>query len=296
MNTRARVRVLPMIMAASLGLANLEKMLAHESHARANMQPTGLEEINLTVDESGVTGMPESLAAGRDLVNVTGPEPGEMGPSGAIFAQLPEDVSAQQAYDDVLANPEDIPSWYLDTHFGGGATLSQGTETWAVIDFTPGTWLVTTPFGATLGVEFEVTGDMPAELPDPEANVTITLLEFGIKIGEGELVAGDNVVTVDNSGAQLHFVDVSQLPEGTTKDQVDALMDSFMTGTPPAEGDLQEDAFIPVAYLADVSPGVQETLPLALEPGTYFLACWVPDLASELPHAMMGMYDVVVVE
>ncbi len=296
MNTRARVKVLPMIMAASLGLANLDKMMAQERHARANLQPTGLEEINLTVEEAGITGMPETLAAGRYLVNVTGPEPGEMGPSGAIFAQLPEDITAQQAYDDVLANPEDIPSWYLDTHFGGGATLSQGTETWAILDLTPGKWLVTTPFGATLGVEFEVTGEMPADLPDPGANVTITLLEFGIKVGDGALVAGDNVVTVDNGGAQLHFVDVSMLPAGTTKEQVDGLMESFMSGTPPAEGELQEDAFTPVAYLADVSPGVSETLPLTLEAGTYFLACWVPDLASELPHAMMGMYDVIDVE
>ena len=32
-----------------------------------------------------------------------------------------------------------------------------------------------------------------------------------------------------------------------------------------------------------------------LEPGSYVLVCFVPDLASGVPHAYLGMYDVVTV-
>lgn len=296
MNTRARVKAIPMIMAASLGLANFDKMIAHENHSRASLQPADLDELNLTIEEAGVTGMPESIEAGRYLVKVTGPEPGEMGPTGVAFVQFPEGVTAESAFEETQANQEEMPSWYLDTHFGGGVMLSQGTESWVVLDFTPGTWVVSTLFGTTLGVEFEVTGDLATDLADPKANVTLELLEMAIRVSDGEFVAGENVVTVVNNGAQIHFVDFGLVPDGTTREQVESLMDSFMTGTPPAEDGLQEDDFVPLTYVVDISPGVSETLPLTLEAGTYFLTCWIPDTESGAPHAMMGMWELITVE
>lgn len=299
MNTRARVKAIPVIAAASIGLggiSTLGKAFAQSTPVAGAEMPTGLEEISLTIEESGVTGMPETLEAGRYLVKVTGPEPGEMGPAGAIFVQLPEGITSEQVYEEVMANPNEMPSWYLEAHFGGGAVINHGTESWAVIDFTPGNWTTTTLYGTTLGVDFEVTGEMPADVADVEASVTINVLEMAIEVAEGQLVAGDNVVTVHNIGAQLHFVDFSKLPDGTTKEDVQGLLDSFMTGTPPAEDGLQEDEFMPVAYIADISPEVTETVPLHLEAGTYMVACWVPDFESGAPHAFMGMWDVVVVE
>ncbi len=301
MNTRARVKALPVMVAASIGLGSITgmgKALAHSGHVHTslNLQPTGLEEINLTIEDDGVNGMPETIEAGRYLVKITGPEPGEMGAAGVAFAQLPEGLSAQDAYDSVVENPNEMPSWYLDTHFGGGATITHGTESWAVLDLTPGDWIVTTLYGSTLGFEFEVTGELPADMPAVEANVTLDLHEMVIRVAEGEFVAGENVVTVTNSGAQIHFVDIGTLPDGTTREQVEALLDSFMTGTPPATDGLQEDDLMPVAYLPDISGGVSQTLPLTLEPGTYFLSCWVPDPESGMPHAMMGMWDLIVVE
>ena len=301
MNTRARVKALPVMVAASLGLgsiSSLGKALAHPGHVHVspNLQPTGLEELNLTVEEAGVTGMPESIAAGRYLVKVTGPEPGEMGPSGIMAVQLPEGLSAEQAYEDVMANPDAMPEWVMTSHFAGGVVLDQGPENWAVMDFTPGAWIVTTLFGSTLGVEFEVTGELPAELPDPGANVTLDLLEMVIRVSDGEFVAGENLVTVHNAGAQLHFVDISKVPDGTTKEQIEGLMDSFMTGTPPAADGLQEADVVPAAYIAELSGGVSVTVPLTLEAGTYFLSCWIPDTESFAPHAMMGMWDVIVID
>jgi hypothetical protein len=189
-----------------------------------------------------------------------------------------------------------MPEWYLEAHFGGGAMINHGTESWAVLDLTPGNWVVSTPFASTVPVEFEVTGEMPADVADVEANVTLNVLEMAIEIADGEFVAGDNVLTVHNIGAQLHFVDFSKVPDGTTREDVQGLLDSFMTGTPPAEGGLQETDFMPVAYVADISPEVSETVPVHLEAGTYMMACWVPDLESGAPHAFMGMWDIVVVE
>lgn len=295
MNTRTRVKAIPVLLAASLGLGTLGKALAHDNHVQARLQPTGLPELELAIAEEGVTGIPASIEAGRYLVKATGPAPRELGPSGAIFVQLPEGTTAEQAYEDIAASEGGPPPWYLEATFNGGVVLANGTESWAVVDFIPGPWMVTTMYGMSLGVEFEVTGELAEDLEAPEANATLELLEMEIRIKDGELTSGENVVTVENNGAQLHFVDIGKLPDGTTKEQVETLMESFMTGTPPAEGGLQEDDLMPVAYLPELSPGLVQTWPLTLEVGTYMLSCWIPDVESSAPHAMMGMWELITV-
>jgi hypothetical protein len=174
--------------------------------------------------------------------------------------------------------------------------LDQGPENWAVMDFGPGAWVLSTLFLTTPGVEFEVTGELPTELPDTGANVTLDLLEMVIRVSDGEFVAGENIVRVHNAGAQLHFVDFSKVPDGTTREQVEALINSFMTGTPPAEDGLQESDVVPVAYIAEMSGGAEVTVPVTLDPGTYFLSCWIPDTETQAPHAMMGMWDLITIE
>lgn len=295
MNTRMRVKAVPVLLAASIGIPTLGRVanaFAHDGHAAAKLQPTGFDAIDLTIEESGVTGMPESIAAGRYLFNVTGPEPGEMGPAGFIVVQLPEGITGEQAYEDTSTAVDGPPAWYLDAHWGGGFTLAQGTEGWVVLDLTPGSWHVTTLQGSTPPVAFEVTGEFPADVADAGANVELDMFEMDFKIIAGEFVAGDNIMTVHNSGAQLHFVEVIQVPDGTTEAQVDALFNSYMTGTPDPEM-LDESQIMPILYAPDQSPGVSATLPISLEAGTYLLTCWVPDPETGLPHAMMGMHELV---
>ncbi len=295
MNTRARVKAVPALLAASIGLSSfgsIAEVLAHEGHVAAKLQPTGYEEIELVVEENGVTGMPESVEAGRYLVKVTGPEMGEMGPSGFVIAQLPEGLTAEQAYEDAQAATEEPPEWFLETHWGGGAALVQGTEAWVILDLTPGSWHVTTLNGSTLAVPFEVTGEFPADAAAPEANVELDMFEMDFKVLSGEFVAGENIVTVHNSGAQIHFVDVSQVPEGTTEEQVNGLFNSFMTGT-PEPGMLNEEDTMPVFYSPEQSPDVSMTFPLTLEAGSYLLTCWIPDPETGLPHAMSGMHELI---
>lgn len=295
MNTRARVKAVPALLAASLGLSSfgsLQDVLAHEGHTAAKLQPTGFEEIDLVIDENGITGMPESIEAGRYLFNVTGPEMGEMGPSGFQITQLPEGLTAEQAYEDAQAATEAPPEWYLDAHWGGGVALVQGTETWVVLDLTPGAWHITTLQGTTLPVPFEVTGEFPADAAAAEANVALDMFEMDFKIVSGEFVSGENIVTVHNSGAQLHFMDVMKVPDGTTDEQVEALFNSFMTGT-PEPGMLNEEDAMPVYFSPDQSPEVSATFPITLEAGSYLFTCWVPDPETGMPHAMLGMHELV---
>lgn len=296
MNTRTRVKAIPVLLAASLGLGSMGKAFGHESHVHASLQPTGFPELELAIEESGVTGIPESVEAGRYLVNVTGPEMDpEMSPAGVIFVQLPEGVTAEDAYEQTMAATESMPEFYMETFFGGGVAILSGTEAWVVVDLTPGAWHATTMQGTTLAVPFEVTGEFPADAANPEANVILDMFEMDFSIEEGEFVAGDNTVTIKNSGAQPHFTEVLSVPDGTTEEQVAALFDSFMTGTPAADG-LDETAMMPVAFVPEQSGGTQVTVQLSLEAGTYLLTCWVTDPETGMPHAMLGMHELITVE
>ena len=297
MNTRARVQAVPVLLAASVGLTSLGKAFAHEGHdhGTAKLQPTGFNEINLAVEESGITGMPETVEAGRYLVKVTGPEPGEMGPSGFTIAQLPEGLTAEQAFEDSQNATEGPPEWYLDVIWGGGGVIAEGTEGWVILDLTPGSWHVTTLQGYTLAVPFEVTGEFPADVADAGATVELDMFEMDFKVLSGEFAAGENIVTVHNSGAQIHFVEVIQVPDGTTEDQVNALFNSYMTGTPEPDM-LDESQIMPLFYTPEQSPGVSITFPLGLEAGTFLLTCWVPDPETGMPHAMIGMHELITVE
>lgn len=83
-----------------------------------------------------------------------------------------------------------------------------------------------------------------------------------------------------------------------TEDQIAAVLDeemqAEMTGTPPAYSGLNPDTDLEDAFFT----GTQSTntavwLPVTLEPGTYVLVCFFPDLADGIPHAFKGMYTVV---
>lgn len=296
MNTRARVKAVPVLLAASVGLTSLGRAFAHQGHdATPAVAPTGFEEIELTIEESGVTGMPESVEAGRYLVKVTGPEMQDMGPSGFQIVQLPEGLTAEQALEDTMAATDAPPEWYLDSTWGGGAAILEGTEAWVVLDLMPGSWHVVTLHGTTLAVPFEVTGEFPADVEDAGTTVELDMFEMDFKVLSGEFVAGDNMVTVHNSGAQIHFVELLGVPDGTTDEQVEGLFNSFMTGTPEPDG-LAETDIMPVFYAPEQSPGVSMTFPLHLEAGTYLFTCWVPDPETGMPHAMIGMHELINVE
>lgn len=297
MNTRMRVKALPVLLASSLGLTSIVPIspaAARDRRALALMQDDAFPTIDLVVDESGVTGMPESLEAGRYKVNLTGPEPGEMGPSGFQIARLPEGVTPEQVLEDVQSDTSSEPSWYLDTYWGGGFPILNGTTAWGILDFTPGEWVVTTLRGSTLPVAFEVTGEFPADVAEPDANVVLDMFEMDFRVESGEFVAGENLVTIGNSGDQTHFVDMLKVPDGTTEEQVELLFKSFMTGTPEPDA-LQVDDSVMGVYIPEQSPGVSQTIQMNIEAGTYLFTCWVPDPETGAPHAMLGMHELVTI-
>lgn len=282
----------------------------------------GLATLDVTVSSTVYDGIPESLAAGRYLVTLTVAEDaGEFG--GSIELVQPVGVTAEEYIaalapppeeDDVEAGegtpalPPDAtpaeggeamggpPAFFFESLFAGGVSAMAGQSAEVVLDLPAGRWVASSggdPDQTQAPFIFEVTGEMPAALPEPESDATITMGEYVIEVTNGELVAGSQIVQVRNAGVQPHFIVWFKGPEGLTEDDVAAVLESDMTGTPAALDFDPNVDLIPVFVTATQSTGTSIWTPVDLEPGTYGLVCFFPDIADGMPHAYHGMYTIV---
>lgn len=291
-----------------------------------------LPTIDITVTASGYEGIPESLEAGRYLVTVTaGDDVGEFG-AGVAFLQpagmtgdefitmlgemmgAPDESGVGSAAatpiegGEVEASPAaeggemmGPPPFLFESVMAGGTYAPPGESSRVVLDLTPGSWVAwgDDPASPQQPVAFEVTGEMPAELPEPESTATMTMFEYDIQVTEGELTTGSYVVRIDNVGAQPHYVGWVKVPDGTTEEQIQEVLDleteAMMTGTPAVYGefDPNEDAE-DVAFSGTQSNATSQWIEVAdVQAGTHVLICFFPDISDGMPHANHGMYAIV---
>ncbi len=284
----------------------------------------GLPELDITVTATGFEGLPAEIAAGRYLVTVTVAEDVEWG-GGAVFVRPPEGMTVDQFLAAVAAEvgPSEVegeapggtpilageatpvvsepPASIFDATYAGGTFTMSGQSTQVVLDLPPGEWLVwgEDPGATQAPVTLSVTGEMPADLPEPEAGATIIMGEYLIEVSEGELVSGQQVVRIDNIGALPHFIFVGKVPDFVTEADIEAVLQAEMAGTPVAEAETDfnpDEDIMPVLGTGTQSGGTSIWLPVTLEPGTYAAICFFPDIETGIPHAYEGMYAIFEVE
>jgi hypothetical protein len=282
----------------------------------------GLPTLDITVTADAFEGIPDSLEAGRYLVTISTTEDvGEFG-GGVGFIQ-PVGVSVDEFLGLLAGQPEagddsatpapvaaedgapsaveeemgGLPPFVLDAIFAGGTyAFAPGASAQVVLDLPPGEWIAwgDDPGAPWPPVTFTVTGEMPAELPEPESSATLIMTEYDIQVAEGELRAGQQVIRVDNVGAQPHFIAATRTTEPVTEADLEALLESELTGTPAAvdfdpDTAFEDDGF----YSATQSRGTSQWVQVDLQAGTHVLVCFFPDVADGLPHAYHGMYTIV---
>lgn len=309
-----------MLLTAALAASGLAPAaaVAQDATPPAAMFPDtmGLPELPVTVTDTAFEGLPAETPAGRYLVTleITAADGG-----GLSFMQLPEGMSVDD-FIAMLAGPpaaspeaamgtpmadagppegeQGPPEWYYQTKMAGGTFGDSGQTSQVIVDLTPGEWIAWAddPASPQPPVALTVTGDpgtTPAAAAEPEASATISMFEYGFEI-EGEFTTGPQAIKVTNIGAQPHFAYMFSFPEPVTKEQIGQILELEMQGATPApdSGLPNPDEFIPVAFAGTISNGVSEWIPVDLQPGQYGLVCFVPDLASGLPHAYDGMYDI----
>lgn len=275
----------------------------------------GLPEIALKLTEATIEGAPEELTAGRYLVAVTNtipaPDP-SLGPpvSGVVFVQVPADFAAADFVAQLSPPPPDEggdaasppagpmapPAWFYETVLSGGPYVLPGQTSYAVIDLTAGEWAVwgQSAAAAPAAVAVTVTGEA-AEQPPPPAAARVEMAEYSFTASPS-LAAGPQVIEVVNVGEQPHFLTVTGVPAGTTVEDVFALFGMSPDPAATPAGGLSFEAVVPVLGTTDQSSGVTAWYAADLAPGTYLLACFVPDPGSGIPHAMLGMAQIIEVE
>lgn len=289
----------------------------------------GLPQIDITVTDTAFEGVPAELDAGRYVVALTATTSDPAG-GGGTFLRMPEGMTAA-AFAELVAPPSATPiaeeatdaaspaaeeggegdappPWYYETAMAGGPYVASGGTNYAVVDLTAGEWVFWAEFpGAPQAPQpIAVTGDLPADLPTPTADVTIEMSDFAFSFST-PLAAGEQVLEVANVGAQPHFIGIVGVPDGTTVEDLLALVEmemGGMGGTPEAGA---EPAATPVAALSfediedvfgtgDQSAGTTAWYSASLDAGTYAAVCFVTDPETGMPHIMLGMIDVFQVQ
>ncbi|MBI1350082.1 MAG: hypothetical protein GC156_03075 [Actinomycetales bacterium] len=92
-----------------------------------------------------------------------------------------------------------------------------------------------------------------------------------------------------NNAHEIHFLDLTPVKPGTTTAQVKK---SFMSDS---QGPPSWVAGEPFTFDV-VSPGVRVAIKHSLAPGKYLADCFIPSETDGMPHALMGMYKLVIIK
>jgi len=286
------------------GFGLLPVGVAQEATPESAFADLGLPELNVSVSAAKIDGIPETLEAGRYLLTVNAATDLEFG-GGVEFLQpvgvtvdeyLAENTGAEEA-SPVAEGEEEFggpPPFFYESVIAGGIYAPPGGSAQGVIDLPPGEWIVEgDPDSSQMPVAFEVTGEMPTDLPEPESGATISMGEYIIQVSEGELTSGTQVVKIENIGAQPHFIVAGYTTVDITEDDVAAVLEADMTGTPAAVDFDPDEDFEDSFSTGSQSSGTTMWVTVTLEPATYVLLCFFPDIDDSMPHAYHGMFEIV---
>lgn len=177
---------------------------------------------------------------------------------------------------------------------GGADSIQPGAYQDVVEHLTPGRYVAvcldTTPTGVPhflLGMHelFTAVGD--DDFTAPAANGTVIETDHLIQLPRVIHESRSLILRVAVS-SQTHELQLASVPAGTTKEQLlDCLQGKKCTlSGPPMDA----------GGAAGLAPGQSQWVELHLKPGTYVAWCFVPDIHTGMPHALMGMLTVFTVE
>ncbi|MCO5225711.1 MAG: hypothetical protein M9953_10250 [Thermomicrobiales bacterium] len=299
MNTRTRVTAIPTLLAAAVAakIATPTALLAQDE--AGPFDDLGLEKLSLVVTPDSITGMPEELAAGHYLVELSGePMEGETSLGTTLF-RFPEGMTLE-TMPAVDTNAMMLPEFLYEGGFAGGRTvlLDQGeTSSQYVITLTPGDWMISDSMLMRQPMAFKVTGEISADAPTPAATLELTMGEMYFHVTGGDLTAGTHILSLTSMGGQPHFLVMLPLPPGMTNDEFEAMftqMGPEEEASAESGGDGEEEGGPPVVLVTDIQ-SLETTIwtEVELASGTYGLACFFPDQHVGMPHVMLGMHAVI---
>jgi hypothetical protein len=251
--------------------------------AKVAEQPAALPEIKVDAKDYSYDA-PETLTAGwvRVILTNSGEEPHHV-----QFLRLNDGVTVQQ-FEDALKQAEG-PALAMTKQVGGVGAVHPGGTASAVINLPAGDYVILCLIPSasdhvahhakgmikTLTVK-PSSGVVAAE---PSAGMTIHMKDFTYDLPD-TLPAGKYTIKVVNDGPEPHELNILQLAEGKTIDDVTKFLGG--AGGPPP--------FAPVGGMNGLDVGVTGYAELDLQPGNYVAICNIPSPKAEgHPHFTLGM-------
>jgi hypothetical protein len=191
-----------------------------------------------------------------------------------------------------MRNPGPPPAWAV--FVGGPNAPNPGASLDASMELQEGNYvmlcLVDIPahvphFAKGMARPFKVVAASGTPAAAPSSDVTITLADYNFLI-KGALTAGKHTIRVENSGPQVHEVEIVRLAPGKTVKDLGAWMQT-MEGPPPATA---------IGGIAATVPATTSYVNVDLTPGNYVLLCFVPDAKDGKTHADHGMIKEIAVK
>ena len=272
---RAVVRVSLVLLVPMLALANLVALPVVQA-ATADVTIIGRD---YAFD------MPSTVPAG--LAHVTFINQGKEEHEAQFFLLKPGVTEAQLLN---VLKAQGPPSGPLPATTAGGAnTVGPGQRQEVYLTLQPGTYEVVCFTSGADNVphiakgmykSFTVTGTAGAATP-PTADGTVTLKDFAFGLPDVIQQAKPLTLQVVNNGPAEHEMALFKLlPGKTLQDALTFVQSENPSGPPPGDA---------AGGLAAIAPGANGWVVMNLAPGTYFVACFVPDEQGK-PHVADGMY------
>jgi hypothetical protein len=287
---------------------------AHGASAHESSSETSAYKLRIVAHDNGQSSffynMPTTTFAGlNDITFVNEGTVSHM----ASLALLHPGVSEATFLADLLpivgpgATPAQVQKLFGEvTAYGGSDSMEQG-RTQEVFEWLPAGHYVVfcvdgNPPHFTLGMHHTLivkAAEHTTSAHPAHVDGTVLQQDMNMQTGSFGFVLPKNVLkqhrtlilaVKNTSGDQTHEFQIVKVPNGTTRDQFGACI------LPPGT-----NCTIPFEAVHDSGgngahgPGITSWVVLHLEPGTYGVMCFLPDIHTAIPHAFMGMYDVFTV-
>jgi len=167
---------------------------------------------------------------------------------------------------------------------GGPAFVAPGESRVLVVEFGPGTHLLTSTGQdgpPSVQAVIEATPPLVGDVP-PVTQGTVVMGDFFFQTPA--IAAGTSTIALTNRSRQPHHMLVFRLAAGVTVQQALAA---------EAQGDdpLESGLLMPATGVETMTPGQTVYPTLTFTPGTYAMVCFVQDPATGLPHVALGMVE-----
>lgn len=314
-----RQTVLFFVAVVALFAASVAPVAAQDidvAFSEEKLRELGYPVVQIHVGPDGVEA-PSTLAAGYYLIEFS--SEGEY--SGYMNFMIPPDgLSEEEATEQaLLAASQDLvqPGWQ---YAGGQNTFVQGVPVTFAIYLEPGEYSIAAsyylpeegaeeimtlvPLTVTEGSATPMASPVsatpqasPVASGAPQADVTLEMSdELQYIVTPDPVPAGPQLWEITNTGTMhSHHVVMSQVPDGTTADDIIGDFNSAFAGTPPADDSVLLTQQYR-GYAALQSGGYTTWNEFDLAPGTYAVICYIIDPDTGVPHFADGMVTVFTVE